>query len=139
MHIERFLTKPEQALEVRITVFVKEQGFRDQFDEIDERAAHFVAFDEENNTIGTCRVFASEDENIYLLGRLAVIKEYRGQNIGSQIVAQAEKHVHEVGGKELRLHSQYQVVNFYEKLGYTCFGDIEEEEGHPHIWMKKEV
>ena len=139
MRIERFLTKPEQALEVRITVFVKEQGFRDQFDAIDECAAHFVAFDDEEHPIGTCRVFASENPEVYLLGRLAVVKEYRSQKIGSRIVALAEEHVKEAGGKELRLHSQYQVVPFYEKLGYACFGDMEEEEGHPHIWMKKEV
>ena len=139
MRVERFLTKPEQALEVRITVFVKEQGFRDQFDSIDEVAAHFVAFDDDNSPIGTCRVFVSDNPEVYLLGRLAVVKEYRGQNIGSQIVKHAEAHVKEVGGKELRLHSQYQVVPFYETLGYSCFGEIEEEEGHPHIWMKKNV
>lgn len=139
MRIEKFLSKPEQALEVRITVFVKEQGFRDQFDAIDEYAAHFVAYADNDNPIGTCRVFVSENPEVYLLGRLAVVKEYRSQNIGSQIVSLAEAHVKEVGGKELRLHAQYQVAGFYEKLGYTCFGDIEEEEGHPHIWMKKEV
>ena len=139
MHIERFLTKPEHALEVRITVFVKEQGFRDQFDAIDEYAAHFVAFDDDNHPIGTCRVFVSDNPEVYLLGRLAVVKEYRSQNIGSRIVALAEEHVKEVGGKELRLHAQYQVAGFYEKLGYVSYGEIEEEEGHPHIWMKKEV
>lgn len=139
MRIERFMTAPEQALEVRIKVFVEEQGFRDQFDEIDAVAAHFVAFDEENQPVGTCRVFVGEDENVYLLGRLAVMKEYRGQKLGSKIVEMAESYVREAGGKELRLHAQYQVAEFYEKLGYSSFGDIEEEEGHPHIWMKKEV
>lgn len=139
MRIEKFMMPPEQALYVRITVFVEEQGFRDQFDEIDKVAAHFVAFDENNQPIGTCRVFVSEDKDIYLLGRLAVVKEYRGKGLGGQIVSCAEKHVKEVGGKELRLHAQYQVAEFYEKLGYTSYGEIEEEEGHPHIWMKKEV
>ncbi len=139
MRIERSLTKPAEALEVRITVFVKEQGFRDQFDDIDEIAAHFVAFDDDNNPIGTCRVFVSEDNSSYLLGRLAVIKEYRGQKIGRRIVEEAEKYVREMGGQELRLHAQYQVEEFYEQIGYISFGEIEEEEGHPHIWMKKRL
>ena len=59
--------------------------------------------------------------------------------MGSEIVACAEKHVKEIGGKELRMHAQCRVEKFYEKVGYTSFGEIEEEEGCPHIWMKKEV
>lgn len=46
MRIERFNPAPQQALEVRIKVFVEEQGFCDAFDEIDAIAMHFVAFGE---------------------------------------------------------------------------------------------
>ena len=139
MKIEKFTPAPPQAINVRIEVFVEEQGFRDEFDDIDAIATHFVAFDEAERPIGTCRVFVSDDAKVYLLGRLAVVKEYRGKGLGSEIVACAEKHVKEIGGKELRLHAQCRVEKFYEKVGYTSFGEIEEEEGCPHIWMKKEV
>ena len=139
MRIERFNPAPQQALEVRIKVFVEEQGFCDAFDDIDAVAMHFVAFDDDDKPIGTCRVFVSEDENVYLMGRLAVVKEYRMQDVGSKIVASAEEYVRELGGKELRLHSQYRAIGFYEKNAYVTFGEIEEEEGYPHIWMKKSL
>lgn len=137
MKIEKFTPAPQQAIDVRIEVFVNEQGFRDEFDDIDEIATHFVAFDEAQRPIGTCRVFASDEDKVYLLGRLAIVKEYRGKGLGSEIVAYAEGYVKEIGGKELRLHAQCRVAEFYEKIGYTAFGEIGEEEGCPHIWMKK--
>lgn len=137
MKIERFTPAPQQAIDVRIEVFVQEQGFRDEFDDVDAIAMHFVAFNEVERPIGTCRVFTSDDEQIYLLGRLAVVKEYRTKGLGSQIVEAAEDYVRSVGGKEIRLHAQCRVSGFYEKIGYTSYGEIEEEEGCPHIWMKK--
>lgn len=139
MRIEKFTPAPQQAINVRIEVFVEEQGFRDEFDDIDAIATHFVAFEETGRPVGTCRVFAGKEENIYLLGRLAVVKDYRGQRLGSQMVAHAEEYVHSIGGKEIRLHAQCRVAQFYEKIGYTSYGEIEEEEGCPHIWMKKFV
>ncbi len=137
MIIERFTPAPQEAIEVRTEVFVHEQGFRDEFDDIDAIAMHFVVFDEAESPIGTCRVFTSEDAQVYFLGRLAVVKEYRNKGLGSLIVEAAEDYVRSVGGKEIRLHAQCRVAEFYEKIGYTSFGEIEEEEGCPHIWMKK--
>lgn len=137
MIVERFTPAPDEAIEVRTEVFVHEQGFRDEFDDIDEIAMHFVAFDEADRPIGTCRVFVGDDAQVYLLGRLAVVKEYRSKGLGSQIVEAAEDYVRSVGGKEIRLHAQCRVSGFYEKIGYTSYGEIEEEEGCPHIWMKK--
>ena len=137
MRIERFTPAPQQAIDVRIEVFVQEQGFRDEFDDIDEIAIHFVAFNEAERPIGTCRVFASDEAEIYLLGRLAIVKDYRSKGLGSQMVEAAENYIRSIGGKEMRLHAQCRVSKFYEKVGYTSYGEIEEEEGCPHIWMKK--
>ena len=36
--------------------------------------------------------------NAYVLGRLAVIKEYRGKNLGSVIVKEAEQYIKKIGG-----------------------------------------
>lgn len=36
---------PDEAKEIRLEVFVKEQGFEEEFDDIDETAAHIVLFD----------------------------------------------------------------------------------------------
>lgn len=139
MKILRYDSFPSYAREIRETVFIQEQGFQSEFDEIDNTAVHFVLFDENEIPIATCRVFWNEKMDAYTLGRLAVMKECRGRNIGSLIVKEVEKYVRETGGKDIVLHAQCQVTDFYNKLGFTEFGDIEDEQGCPHIWMKKSV
>ena len=84
-------------------------------------------------------MFFSNERNTYLLGRLAVVRDSRGKNIGRMIVEAAEKHIKENGGNELQLHAQCRITAFYEKIGFSPFGDIEYEEDCPHIWMKKEI
>lgn len=127
------------AKEIRQKVFVEEQGFQDEFDEIDERAAHIVIFDEDKTPVATCRIFWDAPMKTYLLGRLAVMKEYRGQNIGSELVREAEEYIRKNGGEGIALHAQCRVAAFYQKLGFAEYGAVGEEEGCPHIWMKKEL
>ncbi len=130
---------PHYAKEIRTAVFVDEQGFQEEFDTIDDTAAHIVIFDDDEVPIATCRVFWDAMMDSYILGRLAVIKKYRGRNIGSVIMKEAEKHVQQKGGKGIILHAQCRAANFYKKLGYTEFGNIEDDQGCPHIWMKKSL
>ena len=128
---------PNYAKEVRQKVFVDEQGFHNEFDDIDEIATHIVMFDEDKIPIATCRIFWDTVMNTHILGRLAVIKEYRGRTIGSVIVREAEKYIQKNGGKSIVLHAQCRLTAFYQKLGFAEFGDIGDDEGCPHIWMKK--
>lgn len=128
---------PDPAKEIRQKVFVKEQGFQDEFDETDDIAAHIVLFDENDLPVATCRVFLDAEMDSHILGRLAVIKEYRGKNIGSAVLKEAERYVQENYGKCISLHAQCRAADFYRKSGYTEFGGIEEEQGCPHIWMRK--
>ena len=83
------------------------------------------------------RVFKGQENGSYILGRLAVLKESRGKNIGSLIVEKAEEYVKKIGGEQIQLHAQCRVAAFYNKLGFSSFGEMEEEEGCPHIWMRK--
>lgn len=130
---------PDQAKEVRQKVFVDEQGFHNEFDDIDETATHIVMFDADKIPIATCRIYWNTIMNTHILGRLAVIKKYRGKHIGSDIVKEAEKYIKNNGGKCIALHAQCRVTAFYQNLGFTEFGDIDDEEGCPHIWMKKNL
>ena len=78
MNTKTYTTLPQEAKDIRIEVFVKEQGFENEFDEIDTISHHIVAFDE-RKPIGTCRFFKENDH--YTIGRVAVLKEYRNQKI----------------------------------------------------------
>ena len=128
---------PDCAKEIRKQVFVDEQGFQNEFDEIDDTATHIVLFDEDKMSVATCRVFWDAAMDSHILGRLAVIKEYRGKNIGSLMVREAERYVHEKGGKCIALHAQCRAAAFYKKSGFMEYGSIEDDEGCPHIWMRK--
>ena len=129
---------PKEALEIRMDVFVNEQGFHDEVDEIDAYATHLVAF-YESIPIATCRFFPHKSNEEFIIGRFAVIKAYRGQNIGAYLLSTAETEIKKLGGKKALLHAQNRAEKFYEKQGYHSFGEIELVENYPHIWMYKEI
>lgn len=129
---------PIDAKEIRKSVFMEEQGFQNEFDEIDDEAAHIVIYNEKELPIAVCRVFKDHGSDSYCLGRLAVVKDYRGKNIGAEVIKEAEKYVCAKGGHRIDLHAQCRVINFYEKLGFAQYGEMDDEEGCPHVWMRKE-
>lgn len=157
MKVAIYETLTDPAREIRKNVFIDEQGFEEEYDEIDEVAVHFVLFEDEpssierssieqsaieqsaieQSAIATCRVFWNEEMNAYTLGRLAVIAKSRGKNIGSILVHEVEKYVRLRGGTEIVLHAQCRASEFYRKLGFAEFGEVQDEEGCPHIWMRK--
>lgn len=129
---------PDSARLVREEVFMREQGFSYDYDEKDDEAVHIVVFDN-GCPVGVCRIFRGEKENEFFFGRLAVKKEYRKNGIGSAVLGEALKYAASQGGRCLSLHSQLQAKEFYEKNGFEAYGEIDYEEGCPHIHMKKEI
>lgn len=137
MIIKTFDKLPLEAKNIRETVFIKEQGFQSEYDDKDEISTHFVMYDSDNTPVATCRLFESDEKNLYILGRLAVLKEHRGNNLGRKMVEEAEKYVLSRSGRGIILHAQCRAEDFYKKIGFSQFGEIGYEEGCPHIWMKK--
>lgn len=129
---------PEEAKKIRSDVFVKEQGFVEEFDEIDKVAKHIVTYECEQ-PISTCRIYFDNQNQSFIIGRIAVIKEHRGKNIGAKMLKAAENCIIQNGGKSAMLSAQVRVVEFYEKQGYTKYGDTYMDEDCPHIWMKKKL
>ncbi|MDE7079334.1 MAG: GNAT family N-acetyltransferase [Clostridia bacterium] len=134
MEYRQFDRLPKQAKEIREKVFVEEQGFREEFDSVDNFATHIMAFDGEK-AVATCRFFKQDD--YYLIGRIAVTKEYRGRNIGREMLQEAEERIKAIGGREIRIHAQLSAEGFYAKLGYTSKGEYDFDESCKHIWMSK--
>ena len=54
MNTKTYTTLTQEAKDIRIEVFMKEQGFENEFDKIDTISHHIVVFDE-GKPIGTCR------------------------------------------------------------------------------------
>lgn len=134
MRIETFSMLPEAAKQIRITVFMQEQGFTEEFDDLDGVATHLVLFDEQE-PVATCRIWLDEDG--YHVGRLAVVKEKRGTGLGSLMLAAAETHVRALGGCSISLHAQCRAEQFYRKCGYAPYGEMDYDEGVEHVHMRK--
>ena len=134
MKVEVFDYLPESAKYIREVVFMKEQGFTEEFDALDGVATHLVAFDGDAPA-AVCRVWLAEDG--WHVGRLAVLKEKRGMGLGSLMLAAAETHVHALGGCSISLHAQCRAEQFYRKCGYIPYGEIDYDEGVEHVHMKK--
>lgn len=134
----RYETLPREAARIRQEVFVKEQGFVVEFDEIDEIAKHIVLFEDEV-PVGTCRFYWSAEKSSHVLGRVAVRKVFRGRCFGQALLQEAERQVRALQGQSLCLAAQVRAKPFYEKQGYVAAGDKFLDEGCPHVWMYKNL
>ena len=138
MEIVSYNDLPEDAAEIRRKVFVEEQGFNSEFDDVDSYAKHLVAL-EDRSPVGTCRLFPRKGTSSYIIGRIAVLKQYRGRHVGAKLLSAAERLAADLGGDRVLLHAQLQAKGFYEKQGYSACGEIDLEENCPHIWMAKNI
>lgn len=127
----------EDAFAVRRTVFVEEQKFdphRD-VDEIDPIAYH-VVFYRDGVPFATGRTFPGEEPGVWIIGRVAVVREFRGGS-GRRLMAALEQVAAERGASRAELGAQRQAQDFYARLGYQEFGEEYMDEHCPHIPMKK--
>lgn len=127
----------KEARIVRIEVFMKEQGFKDEFDSIDDTAFHVLLMDGDQ-PIATGRTYTDDGES-YHIGRIAVMQKYRNRKYGAQVVSLLEDYARRVGACRTELSSQVQAKGFYAKQGYSEVGDIYMDEHCPHIRMVKEL
>lgn len=139
MEIKIYEKLPKEAIDIRESVFVKEQGFKNELDDIDDTAKHIVIFDSFLNPIATCRFFYSEERKCYVIGRVAVKKEFRGENLGSELLNFAENEIRKNEANCIELSAQEGSKLFYEKNGYLSTGDFHYDENCLHVWMRKEL
>lgn len=121
---------------IRETVFIEEQKFKIEFDDTDDIATHIVMY-LDNQPVGCCRLYKQENE--YHIGRIAVLKPYRGKGYGEKILLNAERVAKEKGADSISLSAQVRASGFYEKLGYKKHGEIYFDEYCEHIAMKKDI
>ena len=138
MTIREFNYLPEDAKIVRNEVFVKEQGFINEFDETDNNSVHIVLYNKDK-PISTCRIYFHIGKQMFVIGRIAVLKEHRGNNVGAVTLRFAEESIRNNGGSSVILSAQVRIAKFYEKHGYTKQGEVYLDEDCPHVWMIKNL
>ncbi|KXO82969.1 GNAT family acetyltransferase [Acinetobacter venetianus] len=121
----------QDAKLIRKLVFISEQNIpeQDEWDDQDAISQHFVVYDH-NQPIATARLLANNS-----VGRVAVLKAYRGQGIGRLIMLEIIAYAQAQKRPSLQLSSQVHAISFYEKLGFSIQGDEYDECGIPHIEM----
>lgn len=128
----------EQALAIRFKVFVDEQKVpvEEEQDSYDSTAVHFGAF-YDNKIIGTGRVAVIDEQG--KIGRLAVLKQYRGLGVGMRLMNTIVDYCNKLGLREVYLGAQLQAIPFYERAGFKVEGDIFDDAGIPHRIMRKKL
>ena len=129
---------------LRIEVFGKEQKvpMELEFDEKDnsENTVHIGFFDN-NKLIGVARLIDLEKDVIHI-GRVVIVKEYRGQGIGRELIIGCENIAQQILKRKIiiELSAQIQAENFYKSLGYNRVNDIIYlDAGIEHVDMRKEI
>ena len=130
---------PDEAKQIRISVFVNEQGFIDEFDESDKTAIHFLMFDN-SLAIGTARVVYSKQHHCYTIGRFAILKQYRRKGLGLKLIEFVEETIlNQLGPIVIGISSQEQAINFYKKAGYELTNERYLDQDCPHVFMIKNL
>ncbi|OJA19354.1 hypothetical protein AZE42_00428 [Rhizopogon vesiculosus] len=143
----------QQCFQVRVDVFVHEQGFpvEVEVDEHDPTATHWLLrLVPSLKPIGTIRAHRVDlvGNSYYKLTRLVVLKEYRHYKFGGNLVLGLHDWVKDDARKsgmvdfvKVVCHSQAVRANsggavaFYRKFRYEEEGDLFDEDGEPHQKM----
>lgn len=118
---------------IRERVFVQEQGVppEQEWDSLDSQAIHFLA-QEDDFSVGTARLLPDGS-----IGRVAVLREWRGLGIGEKLLKAAIAEAENRGLREQTLTAQVHAARFYERLGFEVISDEFIEAGIPHIEMRR--
>jgi len=117
---------------VRETVFIHEQAVPPDLesDEADAECLHLLAVDKIGSPIGTARLLSDG-----LVGRMAVLKEWRGRGVGSTLVLRLLKEARERQIGQVTLNAQLRATAFYVKFGFKIAGKEFTDAGIPHVRM----
>lgn len=124
----------DQLRAVREPVFVVEQNcpIEEEWDTLDTTSFHALALNERGEPVATGRL--TPDRKI---GRMAVLKDYRGSGTGAQLMERLIAKARELGYPDLALSSQTHALAFYERFGFIAEGGEYLDANIPHRMMRR--
>jgi len=129
-----------ECLRLRAEVFIGEQNVteEEERDGLDDECVHFLAVNG-GKAVGAARLNYLND-GYAKIQRVCVIKAERGTGAGAKIMEAIIEKVREDSLRPIiHLGAQTHALAFYEKLGFTAFGDEYMDAGIPHFDMKLKV
>ncbi|MDN6194660.1 MAG: GNAT family N-acetyltransferase [Alkalibacterium gilvum] len=130
----------QHSIAIREEVFIKEQAVDPalEIDELEAEALHIVGY---IDTIPVCtaRLLKKQPDSIKIQ-RVAVLSSYRKMGIGKKLLNYInDTAMNQFDASFLVLDSQDHAIPFYEKEGYSVYGDGFLDAGIPHHSMKKGI
>jgi predicted GNAT family N-acyltransferase len=121
-----------EASRIRLEVFVAEQRVprEIEMDANDAVSVHALAYDD-GKALGTGRLLPDGH-----IGRMAVLKAYRGRGVGGAILLRLIDEARRKGLREVVLSAQTHALEFYGKHGFAPRGPVYIEAGIPHQEMR---
>lgn len=122
-------------LDIRSKVFIQEQNVPAglEIDGLDNQAWHVLA-EVEGTYVATGRMLCDGH-----IGRVAVLKSYRGRGIGIKVIEALLNIAQKNQINRVYLGSQLHAKAFYEQLGFKAYGAVYKEAGIDHILMDKVI
>ena len=141
----------DAVYDLRHEVFVVGQGVPVELerDELDASADHAVALDD-GRVVGTGRLVDGRIDEQGLLepgtpgtvgtiGRMAVAAPARRSGTGRALLDLLVARAAQRGLPAVELHAQLHARVFYERAGFTPFGEVYLEAGIEHVGMRRSV
>ena len=131
------------ALAIRRAVFIEEQGVSEE-EEIDEYDGDPAETTGVVHVVAYCRGVAAATGRLMVhaplgehphIGRVAVLREYRGQGLGRAVMLALHNEAQRRGYAGVALGAQLHAIPFYETLGYIVSGEVYLDAGIEHRWM----
>jgi ElaA protein len=125
----------------RQEVFVVEQAcaYLDA-DGYDTKAYHLLGEAEDGRITAYARLLPTgvKYPDAASIGRVLTTAPFRGQGIGRELMQVALAHCETLfGNAPLRLSAQHYLLRFYESFGFVACSEIYDEDGIPHIEMRR--
>jgi predicted GNAT family N-acyltransferase len=138
VEIVKWIDDHAQLKNIREQVFIQDQKVTPEleWDGIDEKAIHFLVF-KDNEAIGCARAIVIK--NYMQLGRMAVLKKYRGIGIGSALLEKAIVTAKLKQLTSIHISAQCYAIDFYVKFGFEVISDIYLDAEIPHRDMTLEL
>ena len=117
---------------IRTAVFIREQQVPEEleWDQFDAISVHALVVNSAGQPVGTARLLPDGH-----IGRMAVLKEWRGQGLGSALLTKLLQVLVKRHQFQVQLHAQTSAIPFYKKFGFEIAGEEFIEAGIPHVKM----
>lgn len=130
------------VLALRQRVFVLEQNcLYPDIDGRDPAARHLAALTDDGAVIGCLRLFgpdAAQAGDGARIGRLVTAHDARGQGVAAALLREAlAEQARRWPGMATVISAQAHLQDYYRRFGFTAEGGIYDEDGIPHIVMRR--